>query len=112
MERASSKSISSSRSNGRPETSFSAGTNSRELRFHWLKDLQTKQIEVLRFTRTLFGLAPSPFLLAGVIKEHLRSLKSKYPDLVAEIEQSLYVDDLIGGADCTTKGLELKKTAK
>ena len=82
------------------------------LRFHWLKDLQTKEIEVLRFTRALFGLAPSPFLLAGVIKEHLRSLKSKYPDLVAEIEKSLYVDDLIGGADSTTKGLELKQTAK
>ena len=45
------------------------------LHFHWLKDLQTKEIEVLRFTRALFGLAPSPFLLAGVIKEHLRSLK-------------------------------------
>ncbi len=30
------------------------------LRFHWLKDLRTKEIEVLRFTRALFGLAPSP----------------------------------------------------
>ncbi len=28
------------------------------LRFHWLKDLRTKEIEVLRFTRALFGLAP------------------------------------------------------
>ena len=82
------------------------------LRFHWLKDLQTKEIEVLRFTRALFGLAPSPFLLAGVIKEHLRSLRQKYPDVVAEIEKSLYVDDLIGGAVSTPKALELKTTAK
>ena len=82
------------------------------LRFHWLKDLQTKEIEVLRFTRALFGLAPSPFLLAGVIKEHLRSFQQKYPDLVAEIEKSLYVDDLISGANSTPKALELKSAAK
>ena len=82
------------------------------LRFHWLKDLQSKEVEVLRFTRALFGLAPSPFLLAGVIKEHLRSLKPKYPDLVDEIEKSLYVDDLISGSHSTKKALELKQTAK
>ena len=82
------------------------------VRFHWLKDLQIKEIEVMRFTRALFGLAPSPFLLAGVIKEHLRSLRQKYPDVVAEIEKSLYVDDLIGGAISTPKALELKTTAK
>ena len=36
------------------------------LRFHWLKDLQSKEVEVLRIARALFGLGPSPFLLAGV----------------------------------------------
>ena len=82
------------------------------LRFHWLKDLQSKEVEVLRFTRALFGLGPSPFLLAGVIKEHLRSLRPKYPEMVNEIEKSLYVDDLISGASSTSKALELKKTAK
>ena len=82
------------------------------LRFHWLKDLQTKEIEVLRFTRALFGLAPSPFSLAGVIKEHLRSLQQKYPDVVVEIEKRLYVDDLISGAVSTPKALEVKTTAK
>ena len=82
------------------------------LRFHCLKDLQSKEVEVLRFTRALFGLGPSPFLLAGVIKEHLRSLRPKYPEIVNEIEKSLYVDDLISGASSTSKALELKKTAK
>ena len=82
------------------------------LRFHWLKDLQSKEVEVLRFARALFGLGPSPFLLAGDIKEHLRSLRPKYPKVVNEIEKSLYVDDLISGASSTSKALELKKTAK
>ena len=31
-------------------------------RFHWLKDLETKQVETIRFTRALFGLSTSPFL--------------------------------------------------
>ena len=51
-------------------------------------------------------------MLAGVIKEHLRSLRPKYPEMVNEIEKSLYVDDLISGASSTSKALELKKTAK
>ena len=37
------------------------------LRFHWFKDLQTKTNEVLRFTRALFGLAPSPLLLGELL---------------------------------------------
>ena len=82
------------------------------LRFHWLKDLKTKEIKVLRFTRALFGLAPSPLLLAGVIKKHLRSFQQKHSDAVAEIEKSLYVDDLISGAVSTSEALELKTTAK
>lgn len=36
------------------------------LRFHWAPDEQS-DIETLRFTRALFGLASSPFLLGGVI---------------------------------------------
>ena len=41
------------------------------LRFHWLRDLETRRVEVLRFTHALFGLAQSPFFLGGVIKQHL-----------------------------------------
>ena len=82
------------------------------LRFHWLKDLKTKQVEVLRFTRALFGLGPSPFLLAAVIKEHLRNCRPVHPKIVEEIERSLYVDDLIGGGGTTEKALEVKQTAQ
>lgn len=67
------------------------------LRFHWFKDCQTKTVEVLRFTRALFGLAPSPFLLGGVIQHHLENYRTVYPKIVHEIEKSLYVDDLLSG---------------
>ena len=35
------------------------------LRFHWIADKTAKQDETLRFTRGVFSLAPSPFLLNG-----------------------------------------------
>ena len=37
------------------------------LRFHWKKD-EHSEIETLLFTRALFGLTSSPFLLGGVIE--------------------------------------------
>lgn len=51
--------------------------------------------QTLRFTRALFGLAPLPFLLGGVIEHHLESWESRMPDVVGELRQSMYVDDLV-----------------
>ena len=65
----------------------------------------------MRFTRVLFGLAPSPFLLAAVIKEHLQRYKMVNPELVEQIERSMYVDDLISGGETTKQALEIKMTA-
>ena len=81
------------------------------LRFHWLKDLTTETVEVLRFTRALFGLTSSPFLLGGVIQHLLGSCRSAYPDIVKELERSLYVDDLISGGPTSEKAQQVKSTA-
>ena len=62
------------------------------LRFHWLKDPNSQTVETLRFTRALFGLTSSPFLLGGVIQHLLESCRQNYLDIVSEIERSLYVD--------------------
>ena len=59
------------------------------LRFHWLTDKETNEVQTLRFTRVVFGLAPSPFLLNGVIHQHLENLQSTYPGSVNEIRKSL-----------------------
>ena len=45
------------------------------LRFHWIKDKDPKIIEVFRFTRALFGLVQSPFLLGGTLEQHLESTR-------------------------------------
>ena len=40
------------------------------LQFHWRKN-DCAPLETLRFTRVLFGLAPSPYFLQAVIVSHL-----------------------------------------
>ena len=67
--------------------------------FHWIKDKNPLQVEVLRFTRALFGLIQSPFLVLGTSKLHLESSKTKYPVEVEEVMKSLYVDDVISETD-------------
>ena len=80
------------------------------LRFHWIKNKDPSNIEVLRFTRALFGLVQSPFLLAGTLKQHLNSLRERYPAEVAKIEKCLYVDDIISGGCTTDEVSSLKET--
>lgn len=65
--------------------------------FHCLKNLDTKEINTLRFTRALFRLALSPFPLAGVIEHHLDGQSEKRPEIVSEMRKNLSVDDLTGG---------------
>ena len=66
------------------------------LRFHWRQNKHSL-LETLRFTRALFGLTCSPFLLVGVLECHLGAWEPKMPELVAELRKNLYVDDLLSG---------------
>ena len=54
----------------------------------------------------MFGLIQS---LAS--RQHLDSLKVKYPEEVEEILKSLYVDDVISGTDTVDQGCSLKEVA-
>ena len=76
------------------------------LRFYWRPGEQA-ELQTLRFT----GLAPSPFLLGGVIEHHLGSWESRKPDVVPEIRRSLYVDDLISGSTTVAQAKELRDGA-
>ena len=60
------------------------------LRFHWRKD-QQPELETLRFTRALFGLVSSPFLLGGVIDARLSNWEEIEPEVVAKLREELYV---------------------
>ena len=79
------------------------------LRFFWRSPSQDKTV-IYRFTRALFGLTCSPFLLGGVISHHLKSWELEYPDVVKEIWDGLYVDDLMVGGSNVEEVAEKKAT--
>ena len=68
------------------------------LRFHW-RPPNSSKTSILRFTRVLFGMTCSPFLLGGVIHQHLNVWEKQYPELIKEIRDGLYVDDLLNGGE-------------
>ena len=43
------------------------------LRFHWIKNQDINQIDILRFTRLVFGLTQPPFVLEAILGEHIQN---------------------------------------
>ena len=86
------------------------------LRFLWLKDPDDLNSEIvhLRFTRLVFGLRPSPAILASTIRHHLDSQVSEEfkPHFIEVLKKSLYVDDLVTGEGDEAKALELCSKSK
>ena len=68
-------------------------------------------METRRFTRGIFGLVSSPFLLGRVIECHLELWLARMPELVTELRRRLSVDDLISGKPTVDEAWELKKGA-
>ena len=80
-------------------------------RFLWFKDPTRADSEIshFRFNRLVFGLRPSPAILGSVISHHLEKYHEQYPEIV---QDSLYVDDLIGRVDNIEQGFDLYKKAR
>ncbi|GBM28321.1 hypothetical protein AVEN_229506-1 [Araneus ventricosus] len=57
----------------------------------------SKLTQIYRFTRVLFGVNSSPFMLAATIKHHLRKYQGIYPKTSEFLNNSIYIDDIIGG---------------
>ena len=71
------------------------------LRFLWVANIRhpDPEIVVLRFTRVVFGVSASPFLLNATIHHHMEKLKSEQPCFVEKFHRSIYVDDIAVGAE-------------
>ncbi|XP_054709261.1 uncharacterized protein LOC129218966 [Uloborus diversus] len=67
-------------------------------RFFFTDDPSDESIapQVYKFTRVLFGISSSPFLLAGTLKYHLKQYTEKYPVTTKFLNDNIYVDDIIG----------------
>ena len=77
------------------------------LRFHW-KPPNSEEILIFRFTRAVFGMTCSPFLLGGVINQHLGTWERQLPEFNKELRSNPYVDVLVTGGE-TVKAAESKK---
>ena len=69
------------------------------LRFHWIQNRDPTNIEILQFTRLVFGLTQSPFILEGTLKNHFENYQQVYAKIIEVIENDMYVDDLVTGGE-------------
>ena len=68
-------------------------------------------MEVLGFTRLVFGLVQSPLIPEGAKEEHLSSYIEKYSAEIQEIRDGLCVHDLVTGGENFEQVVSLKYIA-
>ena len=66
----------------------------------------------LRFTRLVFGLRPSPAILASVIAHHIQKYNSQHPHVNKILGKSFYVDDFITNVAALGDATRLFELAK
>ena len=84
------------------------------LQFLWVKDINADvpELQILKFTRVVFGVAPSPYLLNATIACHLDQYENTHQETVSKIRESIYVDDVIMGAQIESEALKLYEESK
>ncbi|XP_042900642.1 uncharacterized protein [Parasteatoda tepidariorum] len=80
------------------------------LKFLWFSDETDNSKRILQFNRLPFGLTTSSFVLACVLKFHIRKFKVDQPNCY-EMLNSLYVDDLYYGAKTIQDAYQLSSSA-
>ena len=84
------------------------------LRFLWFQDPTKIDSPILhfRFNCLVFGLRPSPAILGAVIQHHLSKYSREHPELIAQIRNGLYVDDLVTGNDSVEAAFQVYLNSK
>ncbi|XP_054724753.1 uncharacterized protein LOC129235094 [Uloborus diversus] len=66
------------------------------LRFLWW---EKGKLKVLRHTRVVFGVRPSPFLLGAVISFHLSKVPPDQNDIARKLDRLFYIDNCVTSVD-------------
>ena len=84
------------------------------LRFLWMDDMNSSspQIITYKFTRVVFGMSCSPFLLNAALRRHIETYSEDYPEVCQRLLNSLYVDDVNTGGYSVKEVMELFKVSK
>lgn len=67
---------------------------------------------ILRMTRLVFGVTPSPFVLVARIQRHLKQYETYKPQVVNTIRESLCVDEFISSTRTVEEAHHRTTTAK
>uniref|UniRef100_A0A914H5L7 Reverse transcriptase domain-containing protein n=1 Tax=Globodera rostochiensis TaxID=31243 RepID=A0A914H5L7_GLORO len=82
-------------------------------KFLWVRDpsapITTQNLASYRFRRLAFGLTPSPFCLAAVVRHHLRKYGSNFAE---QLIRDTYVDNVLIPADSLDEAAAKAKEAK
>ena len=81
------------------------------LRFLWVDDVGS-DTPTTRFARVVFGVSSSPFLLNATLQCHLNQYTTSHTELVRRLTQSMYVDDIVSGAQNEQQAYELYLDSK
>ena len=84
------------------------------LRFLWIDDVYATDPKLVcyRFSKVVFGLNCSPFLLGATLNYHIQNCKLEDATLKDTLTQSTYVDDVVMGADTVERAHEIYARAK
>ena len=82
------------------------------LRFLWFTNLfNDEKVKVCkyRFTRVIFGVTCSQYLLNATVNKHIQKYTNIDNDFVKKVQGKFYVDDLSTGVNTVNEGTELYK---
>ena len=84
------------------------------LRFLWVTDVNQphQEIIVMRFTRVIFGVSASPFLLNATIDHHMGKVELTDRHFLDKLCRSIYVDDIATGCADVETAYEFYTMAK
>ena len=84
------------------------------LRFLWIDDINSSNPEILtlRFSRLVFDLVCSPFILNVTLRNHPLKYENIDPEFVHNVIRALYVDDFASGKNSVKDCFELYQKLK
>ena len=74
-------------------------------------DLKTRQVQVLRFTRAIFGLNQSPFFLGRTLEHHLDKYAVAKAEMATTFREDQFVDDLLGEEETLEQARQYKEAS-
>ena len=80
-------------------------------RMLWYNNLEERKIVEYRFTRVIFGAAPSPYILGATLQRHVKQFQDEYPETTKALLEDTYVDDVQSGGDSISELETFKKQA-